>query len=789
MAENPYFYRRSKLVKNNFRMKPIKLFSILLAVLGWNLSLYAQCDTTAIDQSQCIIEFADMEPNSGQLAANVLDGDETTFWNTTGSVAFPHHLIIDLGDTLAVNGLSVKPRVGSNAGRLEGYEIYLSNNSTVFPNNPEAAGELSYNGYWQETPEHIYFGAKEARYLYLFATSNFDQNNNNRLQISEIIVYEDQGCGDQGKTNQVISFEAIEKQSTVSDPIELVATSNYGTDISYEIVEGADVVELNGNVISFTGTAGQVILKAYNEGDTEYYPASTEIKFQVVDLSIIYPTISTRLTDAVPLEKMADGVYPIYIKSSIAEASFLDIASVSVSVDGQDIDVFEQDNHYVGLWTLDGTGVFNVVIEAEGSNGNITAWDKSIEVVDNASSQLVQAMDAVLVNFPNPGRTITIDTVLPQFLGAYNKVTAYLDVNCPNINGGCDDWDRKGYFEIQRPDGQWVEFIRYITPYGVGCDHVADVTDFMDLLQGEVKLRVFIDTWGTGGWEFNLSLEYEQGEPDFLYRSLTKVWDKNNAPFGNLANLQPMETVEITLSDYVESSKLRLVTTGHGWGANNTGNAAEFYHAVHNIAVDGANTFEQDLWNTCDPNPDGCTGQQGTWWYNRAGWCPGTIAPPFEYILDDAIAGNTFTLDYIFQTSYIDYCSSNNPDCVSGVTCPDCSDSYNPHYYVDGFLIKYSDTYINEASNIMQDILPASEFLLSPNPVHDILTLSTTSTAGYARFLIIDVHGKIIQSREVDAMALYGGRVEMPVYDLEAGTYFVRIFTKEGSQTKKFIKH
>ena len=126
---------------------------------------------------------------------------------------------------------------------------------------------------------------------------------------------------------------------------------------------------------------------------------------------------------------------------------------------------------------------------------------------------------------------------------------------------------------------------------------------------------------------------------------------------------------------------------------------------------------------------------------------------------------------------------------LSGVTCPDCSDTYNPHYYVDGYLIKYSDTYINETSNITQDVLPASEFLLSPNPVNDILTLSTTSTAGYARFLIIDVNGKIIQSREVDAMALYGGRVEMPVYDLEAGTYFVRIFTKEGSQTKKFIKH
>ena len=48
-----------------------------------------------------------------------------------------------------------------------------------------------------------------------------------------------------------------------------------------------------------------------------------------------------------------------------------------------------------------------------------------------------------------------------------------------------------------------------------------------------------------------------------------------------------METVDIAVADNVEAAKLRLTTTGHGWGNNNTGNAAEFYYATHNLAVNG----------------------------------------------------------------------------------------------------------------------------------------------------------------------------------------------------------
>ena len=83
------------------------------------------------------------------------------------------------------------------------------------------------------------------------------------------------------------------------------------------------------------------------------------------------------------------------------------------------------------------------------------------------------------------------------------------------MEGGCDDWDRWAHIDIKAPDGNWVQLIRYITPYGVGCDHELDVTDYSSLLQGQVEFRVFIDTWGTGGWQLTLDIDYTEGTPDF----------------------------------------------------------------------------------------------------------------------------------------------------------------------------------------------------------------------------------------------------------------------------------
>jgi hypothetical protein len=58
---------------------------------------------------------------------------------------------------------------------------------------------------------------------------------------------------------------------------------------------------------------------------------------------------------------------------------------------------------------------------------------------------------------------------------------ANLTVGCPSIPNGCDDWDRLAYIDIKGPDGNWVQIIRYITPYGVACNHDIDLTDYASL--------------------------------------------------------------------------------------------------------------------------------------------------------------------------------------------------------------------------------------------------------------------------------------------------------------------
>lgn len=98
-------------------------------------------------------------------------------------------------------------------------------------------------------------------------------------------------------------------------------------------------------------------------------------------------------------------------------------------------------------------------------------------------------------------------------------------------------------------------------------------------------------------------------------------------------------------------------------------------------------SFPQDLWTTCNPNPDGCQPQSGTWTYSRAGWCPGSISAPYNYDLTPLLTSDGFDLSYIFQTNYQDNCHPNNPNCVSGVTCPDCNDGYNPYYRVSSYAI------------------------------------------------------------------------------------------------------
>ena len=111
----------------------------------------------------------------------------------------------------------------------------------------------------------------------------------------------------------------------------------------------------------------------------------------------------------------------------------------------------------------------------------------------------IVAFDAVHQSFGNLGnnRSITQLIQFPNSNSNYSNIVMNVSLECPN--GGCDPWDRKAKISVEHFE-DWFEIGRYVTPYGVECGWSFDVTDYRSLLQGEVALRSYIDTWVQPGW-------------------------------------------------------------------------------------------------------------------------------------------------------------------------------------------------------------------------------------------------------------------------------------------------
>lgn len=498
------------------------------------------------------------------------------------------------------------------------------------------------------------------------------------------------------------------------------------------------------------------------------------------------PELSTRLTEAYPIEMPVLKAYPIYINASVEAPDT--IAEVTVNIDGTDFPAIAEIGFYYYMWTPTSYGNHEIIMTAKTVDGDEISLTRNITVTSTAVSQMVRSLEDVVIEFNGDNSRWYYGTyTFPQFVGAYNNINAFLEVECPNIPGGCDDWDRWAFIDVKAPDGNWIQLIRYITPYRVACDHELNVTDYMSLLQGEVEIRVFIDTWGTGGWQLTLDADYTAGAPEYSYSNVVEVWDGEYS-FGDPANLQPVETFSVEIPAQVEASHLRVSNTGHGWGGNNSSNAAEFFNATHYFDINGNQTFTQHLWNICNPNPDGCTGQQGTWQYARAGWCPGAISPPNIYDLAPYM-GTTFDLDYRFHPSYKDFCHPNNPDCVSGQTCADCNDGYNPVYYVDTHIINQSNNpmvYGNILGIQSINNTQVYDITVYPNPSKGVFQIITKYPESVSRLTINTVEGKTVKAYYFNTSTELNN-FSFDVNNLSRGVYFINLENTYGTGVKRII--
>lgn len=543
---------------------------------------------------------------------------------------------------------------------------------------------------------------------------------------------------------QAISFPQITNHLSTDPPFAIEATATSGLNVLFEVLSGPATI--NGNIVTLTGEAGEVSIKATQPGNGTYAPAIPVVNnFMVLNPATFVPLIDAR-------HPLAGNVYipalaPIQLatRATIAYPELFSVSNVRFVINGQTIPAHDALNngHYTAWWTPPSHGTFAVSIMADNNFGASATNNYNINILATATNQEKIAFENVWISPSNVSQVV--EGELPSFLGAFDQITAYLQVTCPP--GGCGPWDRVASIEAKGHDGQWFEIIRYITPYGVACNHSINLTDYMSLLSGKISFRVSCNTLDNG-FVYKLSLSYRAGTPAYLYSNIYQVW-KANYPFGDYANLQPVPEWNFQFPPNSLASTLKLVSTGHGWGSLNTGNAAEFYNATHHIWVNNAQTFTQHNWNVCNPNPDGCQPQSGTWYHNRAGWCPGAIAPWFDYNMNPFVAGSNLTLKYVFYEQYIDLCHPNHPNCITGVTCSDCSDGFNPQLEVACNLVVFSNTHFGTLAgdanddgvvNVL-DVVITVNFIMGYNPQPFVFQNADVNNDGMIN--VLDVVGTV----------------------------------------------
>jgi hypothetical protein len=579
---------------------------------------------------------------------------------------------------------------------------------------------------------------------------------------------------------QAITFPQIPNKLTTDAPFDLGGSASSGLPVTYEVVSGP--ASVSGNTVTLDGIAGEVTIKASQPGDDDYDPADDLFNtFQVIDPETHVPSVEARS----PLsgDVFVPSLTAIQLAAivDIEYQELFSVQSVSFEVDGQTVEATDwQNSHFTGWWTPSAYGNYTLNIVASSNYGASITESVNINIVDSATDVEVLAADDIWLNTGISSQIVEAE--LPSYLGAYSQIVANLDVNCPT--GGCGEWDRVASIEAKGHNGEWIEIIRYITPYGVPCSHSVDLTDYMSILQGKIAFRLNCGTLDNG-FLYDLSIAYTPGTPEYPYSAITRLWNETY-PFGDPDNLQPVEPVNISFNENAVASILKVVSTGHGWGANNTGNAAEFHEDTHHIWVNGSQTFEQHNWMDCNPNPDGCQPQNGTWFHDRAGWCPGAIAPWFDFNMTEHI-GNNVALEYIFDEDYVDNCHPNNPGCVSGVTCDDCNDGFNPHLIVATNLVTFSGVPLTEAVLVSAEepLVDQNKVSIFPNPSRGQFTIAMERSAKEVHIRIMNNTGQMVKT--LNSLDNYMKEMVIDMSGLPGGIYLVDIDMDGQRVTKKLI--
>jgi hypothetical protein len=198
--------------------------------------------------------------------------------------------------------------------------------------------------------------------------------------------------------------------------------------------------------------------------------------------------------------------------------------------------------------------------------------------------------------------------------------------SCPGNPQYCSDWDYTVQTYIMTPAGDTFELGRLITPYANSARMNAswkgvysfDVTDFYPILKNNGTVRVHFSGY-SGGFTADVKFAFIEGTPARNVLGVTRVW-KNSYDYGHGTPINTaLSNVSLSAPANAQTAEAKFTITGHGGDAQG---CAEFCPNTYTMNLNNQQLVQQNFWrNNCGSN--NYYPQNGTWVYDRAGWCPG----------------------------------------------------------------------------------------------------------------------------------------------------------------------
>jgi hypothetical protein len=163
------------------------------------------------------------------------------------------------------------------------------------------------------------------------------------------------------------------------------------------------------------------------------------------------------------------------------------------------------------------------------------------------------------------------------------------------------------------------------------------------------------------------------------------------------------------------------------------------------------------------------------------------MAPWFDYDMTSYIPQGSVTMDYVFDEDYIDLCNADNPACVSGVTCDNCEDGFNPHLIVSSYLITTGDTPLDGSGSVgVQDLenQGAIPFVVYPNPASGEVQIEMIRSTHNVVWRIYNHMGQLVRTGQEEGEKT---KFAIRLKGMPAGIYAIEVETKDRVASRKLL--